>query len=143
MPATINAADCATCLTDIAVGYVCAYCAESIPDTPGEFPGDYTQWVDECDEIWNTYDEDMMEAYAEAVRMGVVELAREFRDFYHGEVRGTVEDFFQGLYHDMHGAVPYELEWYIKWDDYAEDMLDGGDYILIETPQGDHMLRVF
>ena len=121
MPATINAADCATCLTDIAVGYVCAYCAESIPDTPGEFPGDYTQ----------------------AVRMGVVELAREFRDFYHGEVRGTVEDFFQGLYHDMHGAVPYELEWYIKWDDYAEDMLDGGDYILIETPQGDHMLRVF
>ena len=143
MTATINATDCAICLTDIAVGYVCADCAESIPDMPKMFPGDYTQWVDECDEIETVYDEDMMPVYADAVRAGYVELAREFRDFYHGPVDGTVADFFRELFYDTEGSVPYALENFIDWDAYAEDMLDQGDFILIETNYNTHMLRVF
>lgn len=143
MSATINPTDCAICMTEIAVGYVCADCAEDIPDMPGEFPGDFTQWVDECDEIETTYDDDMMEVYAEAVRMGVVELAGDFRDFYHGPVDGTAEDFFRDLYYDVNGGVPYELENFIDWGAYAEDMLRGGDFTLIETSTGDHMLRVY
>ena len=143
MPASINIHDCASCLGGIPFGYVCDACASNIPDMPDEFTGKYREWVDGCVEIETTYDTDTMNAFAEAVRLGIVELAREFEDFYHGPLRGTEADFFQEVFYATHGSVPYGLEDFIDWEGYAAARLDDGDYVLIETGYNAHMLYVY